>query len=292
MITSMTGYGRGVAQAGQREVMVEVRSVNNRFLDVVPRLPKSISGYEANIKELVGKSISRGRVNIWVSVNGTEDKYTNLSLDRELASTFVRLTRELKQEFNLAGDIGIDQIIGLPDIITYNNPETLDEELWEKTRKALDLALTDLTEMRKHEGNNLKIDLAARINDIDSAIDAVEKKSRENPQLELDRLRIRISKLISPDMVDEGRMESELAIIADRMDVTEECVRFKSHNQVFLEALDSEKAEGRKLNFLLQEMNREANTIGSKCSDSVIAHLVVEIKEQVEKLREQIQNIE
>jgi len=288
----MTGYGRGVAQAGQREVMVEVRSVNNRFLDVVPRLPKSISGYEANIKELVGKSISRGRVNIWVSVNGTEDKYTNLSLDRELASTFVRLTRELKQEFNLAGDIGIDQIIGLPDIITYNNPETLDEELWEKTRKALDLALTDLTEMRKHEGNNLKIDLAARINDIDSAIDAVEKKSRENPQLELDRLRIRISKLISPDMVDEGRMESELAIIADRMDVTEECVRFKSHNQVFLEALDSEKAEGRKLNFLLQEMNREANTIGSKCSDSVIAHLVVEIKEQVEKLREQIQNIE
>ena len=292
MIISMTGYGRGMARAGHSEILVEIRSVNNRYLDVVPRLPKSISGYETDVKELVGKKISRGRVNIWVSVNGSEDKYSHLSLDKELASTFVRLARELKQELGLAGEISVDQVIGLPDVVTFINTETLDEELWEKTREALESALADFTEMRKREGSNLKIDLAERIKEIDAALEAIEVKSKENPQLELDRLRSRIQKLIGPEMIDEGRMESELAIIADRMDVTEECVRFKSHNKVFLEALDSDKAEGRKLNFLLQEMNREANTIGSKCSDSVIAHLVVEIKEQVEKLREQIQNIE
>jgi len=292
MISSMTGYGNGLFRIEDVEVTAEVRSVNNRFLDVVVKLPRCLSSYEQKVRDMIGKQISRGRVNLWVGITSGEDKYQNLSVNKGLAAAYVRLAKELSDELDLDGQLSINQLLALPDVILSEAAESGDELAWQCAEQAITEALTGMREMRNKEGNVLYEDLMMRIQNLEQVVSKIEEMTKNRSQEELDKLRQRVSKMLGSEKIDEGRLELELALIADRIDVTEECVRFHSHDKLFLEMLQAPESAGRKLNFLLQEMNREANTIGTKAYSSEISHLVVQIKDEVERIREQIQNIE
>ncbi len=292
MITSMTGYGRGSHKANDLEIAVEIRSVNNRFLDVVAKIPRFLSNFEQKFRNVIGQYVKRGRINVWVSLSNGNGKFQKFSYNKALAEGYMSIQNELQKEFGLNGELDINQLLSLPDLVEVDNSETADEAAWECAKKALENALVNLNEMRLQEGHELLKDLEMRINNIENLVSEIETVSKDAPVEELDKLRSRVQKLVANHKIDEGRLELELALISDRIDITEECVRFHSHNKLFKETLLSDDSEGRRLNFILQEMNREANTIGAKTASSTVSHFVVQIKEEVERIREQVQNIE
>ncbi|NIR48696.1 YicC family protein [candidate division KSB1 bacterium] len=292
MIASMTGFGRGEFQQNGLEVLVEIRSLNHRFLDVEIRAPKNVSAFEQEIKELIRSRILRGRISATITLKGEQEPTDGLAIDKPLASTYLRLLQELKDELGVEGSIRLEQLLTFPDIITFENSSQTKENIWEPVKKTLELALDDLKEMRLREGLEIRNDLVERIEAIDGFIREIEKISKTKAATMFEKLKERVEGLTKSEQLDDGRLEMEVALLADKVDVTEECIRFKSHNTLFLELLENGTSEGRKLNFLLQEMHREANTIGAKANDAQIAHSVVQVKEEVEKLREQIQNIE
>lgn len=295
MIASMTGYGRGEVRNGDCEIFAEVRSVNNRFLDVQMKLPKSYFHYEQEIKNIVRNYATRGRINIFVGLKSNNDENGNgngLGINREPAKLYWKLINQLKKEFKIRGRVKLEHLLQFPDIISYEETNGASEATWKSIEQALVTALENLQEMRKREGQELANDLDGRIQSLNSLIDQIEKISAGRMGEELEKLRQRVKEILSVEGVDETRMETEIALMMNRIDVTEECVRFRSHNKMFLDIMNAEEGGGRKLNFLLQEMTREANTIGAKANQADIAHLVVEIKEEVEKIREQVQNIE
>lgn len=292
MISSMTGFGRGEMKENGLVLSAEIRSLNHRFLDVEVRMPKNLAGFEREIKELISSQLSRGRVNATISIKGEQAPAANLAVDKTLAATYIKLLNELKNELNLEGSIKLEQLLALPDIITFENPNQIDESILDAVKQVVKLALHDLKGMQQREGEEIEKDLVARINRIDSVVKSIEKHSQSKSQQVFEKLKEKVNSFVDSEFIEAGRLEMEVALLVEKMDVTEECIRFKSHNTVFLELLTNGASEGRKLNFLLQEMHREANTIGAKANDAQIAHWVVEIKEEVEKLREQIQNIE
>ncbi len=293
MIASMTGYGRGEVRNGDCEVFAEVRSVNNRFLDVQMKLPKSYFHYEQEVKNIVRNYVSRGRINIFVGLKeNNEENGNGLGINREPAKIYWKLINQLKKEFKIRGRVKLEHLLQFPDIISYEDNNGANETTWKSIENTLKIALENLQEMRKREGLELANDLGGRIESLNNRIDQIEKISESRTGEELEKLRQRVEEILTIEGVDEFRLETEIALMINRIDVTEECVRFRSHNKVFLEIMNSEDGGGRKLNFLLQEMTREANTIGAKANHADIAHLVVEIKEEVEKIREQVQNIE
>ena len=293
MIASMTGYGRGEVRNGDCEIVAEVRSVNNRFLDVQLKLPRSYFHYEQEVKNIIRNYVTRGRINVFVGLKTNNDENGNgLGINREPARVYWRLINQLKKEFKIRGRVKLEHLLQFPDIITYEENNGADEATWKSIENALTIALENLKAMRKREGQELANDLGGRIQSLNSQIDQIEKISKGRMGEELDKLRQRVKEILSVEGVDETRMETEIALMMNRIDVTEECVRFRSHNKMFLDIMNVEEGGGRKLSFLLQEMTREANTIGAKANHAYIAHLVVEIKEEVEKIREQVQNIE
>ncbi len=292
MIASMTGFGRGEITENGLTVLVEIRSLNHRFLDIEVRLPKNLSCFEKEVKDAIAARLSRGRVSISISVKGEHVPPAALTIDRSLAQTYRKLLDELKEELNLEGSVKLEQLLNFPDIITTEAVEDFDTSVWDTVKKGVDAALEDLVTMRRREGEEIQKDLKARIALIDSLVKHIEARTKHTSEELYRKLKARVKELAAADILNEGRLETEVALLAEKADVTEECIRFKSHNTLFLELLRNGTSEGRKLNFLLQEMHREANTIGAKASDAQIAHWVVEIKEEVEKLREQVQNIE
>ena len=292
MISSMTGFGRGESKHNGMVVSAEIRSLNHRFLDVELRLPKSLFAFERELKGIISSGLSRGKVNATIMIKGEEITSGGLTIDKELAATYIKLLNELKDDLNIDDSIKLEQLLNFPDIITVDNSKELDESVWEAVKTAIELAIVDLNDMRRKEGREINNDLEARVATIEDKIVAIESSSKEKSKEEFEKLKKRVEELASSEIINEGRLEMEVALIAEKVDTTEECIRFKSHNKLFLDLLKNGKSEGRKLNFLVQEMHREANTIGSKANDASIAHLVVGIKEEVEKLREQIQNIE
>jgi len=291
MISSMTGYGRGIESVGDLEITAEIRSVNNRFLDLVQKTPRNLANYEQQIREMVSKHIKRGRINLWVGITSETDKYQDLVLNKGLINAYTRIANELN-ELSVKGEIDINTLLNLPDILSIDIDSTVDEQTWLCAQKAIETALVELNKMRDAEGKELFKDFVNRINHLEEILEKIETISQSAPVEELDKLRNRVKKLVPDDISEQGRLEMELALIADKIDITEECVRFHSHNKLFLEILDNETSQGRKLNFLLQEMNREANTIGSKTSIAEVAHHVIQLKDEIEKIREQVQNIE
>jgi len=292
MIFSMTGFGRGEAQGHGLEAVVEVRSFNGRYCEVVARLPRSLSHHEEDLKNVVKHYVSRGRLNVTVTLKQLNDQYLGLKVNRELAHAYVRLFQDLKRELQLEGEVRLEHLLQFTDLISHEEDGEFSEEGWELACTALRKALKELTRMRGQEGQQLAKDLASRIRILDKHIRQIQQISRRRVTQELARLRDRVAALTSLNNMNEDRLEMEIALLADKLDVTEECVRFHSHNTLFLKTLREGGAVGRRLNFLLQEMNREANTIGAKACDAAISHHVVAIKEEVEKLREQVQNIE
>lgn len=293
MIISMTGFGRAEVKSENKEITVEVRSLNNRFLDITTRLPKNMFAYEDEIKTVVRKHILRGRVNIAVTIKELNGNTNSFKINNEVAENYLKTLKQLKKKLGLKGKIHLDHLLAFRDVILMDiEEEEVPDKTWNCVKNALDKALENLKQMRISEGKELCNDLLKRVKILDVKIVEIENIAKSRVEREYEKIKDRISTLGKVESVDEGRLESEIALIASRIDITEECIRFKSHDKLFLEAIKNEEAVGRKLNFLLQEMTREANTIGAKAYDADISHLVVDIKEEVEKIREQVQNIE
>lgn len=292
MIASMTGFGRGEASSGGISVSVELRTVNSRFLEVTARLPRSLTLRENEIKELIRRKISRGKVNLVASVEREGSGAIPVAINVSAAKSYVKVLNQLRKTVRIREAVRLEHLLQFSDIFEQRELENTDEKEWEVLRGALDGALDGLETMRRNEGGELERDFRERIALLEERLGRVEVLSRAQVPAERTRLRERITQLLEKETIDEGRLEMELAMLADRLDVTEECVRFRSHNKFFLDAIASKEAAGRKLNFLIQEMNREVNTIGSKSSATEITHIVVGMKEELEKIREQLQNIE
>jgi uncharacterized protein (TIGR00255 family) len=292
MISSMTGFGRGEASSDGISISVELRTVNSRFLEFTARLPRSLSLREHEIKEFVRRRISRGKVNLLANVERDGPGTLPVAINVAAAKAYVKLLNRLRTTTRIRETVKLEHLLQFSDIFEQRELENTDEKEWEILQQALNAALEGLEFMRRNEGGELEKDFCGRIALLEEKLAQVEGLSKAQVPVERARLRERITQLLEKENVDEGRLEMELAMLADRLDVTEECVRFRSHNKFFLEAIASKEAAGRKLNFLIQEMNREANTIGSKSSATEIAHIVVGMKEELEKIREQLQNIE
>ena len=292
MVTSMTGFGRGEATSEGITATVELRSVNSRFLEVSSRLPRSLSLRENEIKEILRRYVVRGKISVVVSMERNNGEAVALRINPSTARSYYRLLSDLKKALRLRETIKLAHLLQFSDIMEQEEGASEDEAEWEVARRAMESALVGFQQMRSQEGGELAADFRSRIGLLSERLDEVEVLSRGQVPRERERLRERIKQLIEAEKIDEGRLELEIALLSDRLDVTEECVRFRSHNKFFLEALKGEEAAGRRLNFLVQEMNREVNTIGSKSSAQEIAHIVVGMKEELEKIREQIQNIE
>ncbi len=292
MLVSMTGYGTATAVNGQGSVTAELRSVNSRFYEFSSRLPKHLQTRELELKEAVRARIRRGKVNLSVSVDKNAGGEVPLKVDAEAARAYVALLRELQTVTGIEEEIRLEAVMKFSDVFRAEEQADLSEEEWELVLQAVGEAADNLHAMRAQEGAELAQDLRQRIEVMNSGMDEIEKAKAGRSELEYQRLKERLGNLITDEKVDPDRLEMEIALLADKMDITEELVRFRSHTKFFLEALDANDSEGRKLSFLLQEMNREANTISSKSYDAGISHIVVSVKEELERIREQIQNIE
>ena len=291
-MTSMTGYGHGEAVSGGIAVSAELRSVNGRYLEVVTRLPRQLALRENEVREHVRRKLLRGKITLTLSIERGADGAAPLKVDAASAKAYYRLLNDLRKAVRLKQTVRLEHLLQFSDIFEPRELENTGEKEWDVVQVALDRALDALLVMRKAEGEELQRDFDARLDALSGLVDRIEQLSKAQVPRERERLRERIAQILEHEPVDEGRLELELAILAEKLDVTEECVRFRSHLTYFRQAMASPDAAGRKLNFLIQEMNREVNTMGSKSSDADIAHLVVQGKEELEKIREQLQNIE
>lgn len=292
MVKSMTGYGRAVETVNGREFTVEVRSVNNRYLDCTVKLPRNLSFGEDAVKQAVKTSISRGKVDVFVSVRSEGAQETAVSLNKPMAEGYLAVLRQMRQEYGLAGEITVSMLAGLPDVFLLDKPPVDEEQLLADFLSVVQKALANFDAMRRAEGTALAADLWGRGETILSLVEQVEAGSPQTVADYRARLEAKLKEVLANTAIDESRILTEAAIFADKVAVDEETVRLRSHLNQMNTMLDAGGPIGRKLDFLLQEMNREANTIGSKCSDVRLARVVVEIKAELEKIREQTQNIE
>ena len=292
MIKSMTGYGRAVETVNGREFTVELRSVNNRYLDCSVRLPRILTFGEEAVKQAVKNVISRGKVDVFISVRSENGDEVQVNLNKAVLESYLTAMREMVQEFQVAGDISVSTVSRLPEVFSLEKPQVDEEQLLADMMGVLTKALSEYDKMRQNEGEALDRDLRSRGNTILERVAQVEKG---NVQTVIDyrtRLENKLKEVLANTAIDESRILTEAAIFADKVAVDEETVRLRSHLQQMNDMLTTGGAVGRKLDFLLQEMNREANTIGSKCTDVNLARVVVDIKAELEKIREQTQNIE
>ncbi len=288
MIRSMTGFGKGEGGG----FVVEMRSVNHKFLDIAPRLPKALSPLEGRLKKAIGERFSRGRIDVFVTSGGSEEGPRALKLDVPAAKQYIELLSELKSRFGLPGEVDLNMVGSLKDIIIVQEETSDMEALWAALEAPLSEAMNALERMREEEGANLDADVRSRSRNISLGLDDVSKRSPEVVKEYQAKLRDRVEKLSQGMELDGERLAQETALMADRCDITEEIVRGKSHLAQLDKMLGDGGPVGRKLDFLIQEINRELNTIGSKASDFEIAKRVIEMKAEMEKIREQVQNIE
>ena len=293
MVASMTGFGRAEVSRDGINISAEVRSVNSRYLDLTLRLPRSISQREKELKDIVRTFLNRGNLNITVKIAYDSNGAIPLKVNTAAAKSYFKLLNEIRKSVKIREQVKLEHLLTFSEVLEPLEEEETDELEWELVQETVRQALENLNTMRSQEGNELAKDLEKRIHWMESTLDEVEKLSKERIPEERKNLHERIAQLIEDKFViDQNRLELEIALMVDKLDITEECVRYRSHNKFFLEALNKNETAGRKLNFLVQEMNREANTIGSKSSDADIAHKIIGLKEELEKIREQLQNIE
>ncbi len=292
MIVSMTGFGKGKAEVNSYRASVEVRSVNGRFGEVSVSLPRALSELEPRIKEMALSLFSRGRIDVSVSVKGEGSGQSMPVLNVAVLDAYREGLEMLRARLHLAGDINPASVATLPNVFGFETEVPDLEAIWESVEPACREALADCQAMRHSEGERLAKELAGRVRKLGELLQRVEELAPGRVDAVRRKLEEKLREFLAPEQVDPNRLLTEIALLAERSDVTEETVRFQSHNAQFLQTIDRDEAVGRRLNFLLQEMLREANTIGSKAGDVEIAHLVVEMKEEIEKLREQVQNVE
>ncbi len=291
MAQSMTGYGRAEADKGKYKFTIEINTVNNRYLDYQIRLPKSLMQLENDIKNLLNLRFSRGKVMVAVSWE-QEQAGTAILLDEDRAEAYYRIYELLKKKFSLGGDLSLRDFASLPDLIKIEKNEEDISEIWKILEPALIKAADSTVLMRQTEANNLIKDMISRIDLIRKVTGEIEVLAAENVKLYQTRLQGRIKELLGDSPVDEQRIAIEVALLAEKSDVTEECIRLRSHLDQLEASFSETDSIGKRLNFILQELNREANTTGSKSAFYEISKRVILIKEEIERLREQVQNIE
>jgi len=292
MIQSMTGYGEGEVRTDKALCRIEARSVNHRFMDISIRLPRRFNPLEGRIRQEIQHRFSRGKFDITVSWQPIQGNNRELRIDLALARQFIQAMREIREEFQLEGPITVEALARFRDIFILEEREEDLEEVWDICQRALNQALDGLAEMRQAEGDHLAQDIRTRIGVISDHLSTIRAEFSKVVLGIRDRLRERIDRLFQDMALDQDRLMQEVVLLAERSDISEEIVRLESHLHQFNHALQEDGPLGRKLEFILQEINREANTISSKINDYRISRLVVDIKNEIEKLREQIQNIE
>ena len=292
LIKSMTGYGRAVETVNGREFTVELRSVNNRYLDCSVKLPRMVSFAEDAVKQAVKASISRGKVDVFVTVRSENAVDTTVSLNQAVVEGYLKAMGQMVTELGVKDDISVSVLSRMPEVFTIEKPQVDEEQLLADLMQVVDKALCGYDAMRCAEGAALDADLRSRSKTILSLVEQVEQGNAQTVVDYRARLEAKLKEVLANTAIDESRILTEAAIFADKVAVDEETVRLRSHLQQMNTMLTAGGAVGRKLDFLLQEMNREANTIGSKCTDVNLARIVVDIKAELEKIREQTQNIE
>lgn len=292
MIRSMTGYGRAQQQVGPRDITVEIKSVNHRFFEFSARTPRGCGYLEEKLKSYLQERISRGKVEVNVSIQVTEGDAAEVELNRALAEAYVLALRGVGTALSLRDDLTLSALSRFNDIFIVRKAPENEDEIWTAVRAVTDEALERFVSMRAAEGKRLLADMLYRLEEIERLVGQVEERSPETVAAYRERLTAKIQEVLADRQIDETRIITEAAIFADRVAVDEETVRLHSHIAQFREILAAGGAIGRKLDFLVQELNREANTIGSKAQDASIARVVVDIKSNIEKIREQIQNLE
>lgn len=294
MVKSMTGFGRAVSNEGKEKVFsIEMKSVNHRYLDINIRMPKSMFSLEEKIRRKIKEKLNRGKLDIFINYKSYGKTESVAKLNLEFAKSYIDSLRNLKNEFpDLSDDISISLISRHPDVITIEEKEESLDEIWQEISILLDESLEGMLDMRIYEGEKLKENIISKINDVEKFVGNIEEKSYLIVENYKQKLEERLSEILNKIDIDENRIATEVAVFADKSAIDEEITRLNSHLNHFKETLELTEPIGRKLDFIMQEMNREANTIASKSTDLEITNKVIDIKNILEKIREQVQNIE
>ena len=292
MIKSMTGFGRSTYENDGREYIVEIKSVNNRFNDINIKMPRNLNYLEEKIRKQILSNISRGKVEVSIQLNNNSDLGKKINLNTDIANRYIEELKKLTEETNIIDNINIMDIAKFPDVLNIKIDEEAEEVIEKELFTALDSAIDSFLDMRQKEGSKIKVDLENRIEVIKQKIEQISSISAGLVDEYVVKLETRIKELLKTDVVDQTRLAQEVVIYSDKCSVEEEITRLKSHISQFLNLLNENIAIGKKLDFLIQEMNRETNKIGSKSNNLEITNFVVDIKTELENIREQIQNIE
>ena len=291
MIKSMTGFGKASAENENISVDFELKSVNSRFLDSFFRLPNFLSTKEFDLKDVIKKRINRGKINVTLQINFKNPTASPWGINTEKLNEFLQTIKEIKKYSNIDEDLKLEHLLSNKELYAGNKIE-ISEKDFEIIKATLNKAIDELIVMKQNEGSELAEDLKKRTTEIDIKVDEIKEHAKDSVVEYHTLLKERVKNLLEDVNINEERLETELAVLADKADITEECVRLKSHLKFFNDCLNGNESNGRRLNFLCQEINREANTIASKTLSSEISHKAIFIKEEIEKIREQIQNIE
>lgn len=294
MVKSMTGFGRGEYNDGKRNMIAEIKSVNHRYSDISVRMPRRYQFAEDAVRSTVKQHISRGKIDVQISVEYIAESDIKVELNKPLAEQYIQNFKVLKDEYGVQGEVTLELLSGMPEVLKQSSDVEDEDEIRQSIIKATDAAAENLEKMRAVEGEKLAEDLLERADLIKAMVGEIEVKAADLPGIYKEKLRARIDELLDgASVVPEDRLAQEVAIFADHADITEEITRLRSHMDQMKSIINESKgADGKKLDFLVQEMNREANTIGSKANDLGITEVMLRIKSEVEKIREQVQNIE
>lgn len=293
MIKSMTGFGRCEYAKGERRFVVEMKGVNHRYLDVNIRMPKKLNFFETAIRNLLKQSVQRGKVDIFISYEDLSESQVALKYNETLAGEYLRYFHEMEESFGLENDIRVSTLSRCPEVLTMEEQAVDEEELWNELKQALDGAISQFVETRGTEGENLKKDLIEKLDGMVKLADQIEERSPQILSEYRQKLETKVKELLADTQIEEGRIAAEVVMFADKICTDEEVVRLRSHILHMKETLQSDESGiGRKLDFIAQEMNREANTILSKANDLETSNIGIDLKTGIEKVREQIQNIE
>ncbi len=289
---SMTGYGKGQVSAGNLEIIIEIKSVNNRYLDILFRMPSMVSAFETDLRKLIKKSVNRGKVSVFAEIKQTLNNDNSSAINEDKLNYYYNNLKAIKEKLALSGPIEISHLLSFQDLFETDISRIDEAEFKQHLIKSVELALEAFNAMRLKEGQHLIDDMTVRLDKIEAITKQVHEKAPANVRAEFEKLKNRVNELLDNQQVDNDRLEQEIALISDKVDITEELTRMESHIGQFRQTLKRDKELGKKLTFILQEMHREANTMNSKTTDIKISHLIIQVKEEIEKIREQTQNIE
>lgn len=292
MIKSMTGFGRCDQSSEERKLLVEMKSVNHRYCDINIRLPKKLLFLEAKIRNLIKKYVDRGKVDVFITYEEYTSNNIGIKYNEKLAEDYMEVFKSIEDKFNVENDIRVSTLARFPEVISLEEQTTNEDDLWPDLEKAIESATIALVEARSLEGENLQVDLTSKLDVMDTYVAFIEERAPKIVEDHYNNLKAKVEELLGDTQIEESILATEVATFADKVSVDEEIIRLKSHISNMRETLAADEGIGRKLDFIAQEMNREANTILSKVNDIDVTNVAIDLKTEVEKVREQVQNIE